>query len=91
MDSKKRKRKKKKNMNIICMLFPKTISIQKLRPRPSQAGAKPWLAALARPGILESQSRLRLSQSRGFQAKPGRNITTSKFIEIEKCLCVCFS
>jgi hypothetical protein len=34
------------------------------------------VTALARPGIYESQSRLRPSQSRGFQAKPGRHITS---------------
>ncbi len=49
--------------------------IQKPWPRPSQAGAKPWLMALAWPGVLESQSCLRPGQSWGFQAKPGWNIT----------------
>ena len=51
------------------------ILLQKPGPRPGQAGAKPGLTALAWPGIWESQSHLRPSQSRGFQAKPGRNST----------------
>ena len=33
---------------------------------------------LARPRISASQSRLRPSQSRGFWAKPGRNITSTE-------------
>ena len=48
-----------------------TIYIQKPRPGPSQAGAKPWLVALAWPEVWQSQSRLKTGQSRGFQAKPG--------------------
>jgi hypothetical protein len=44
-------------------------------PLHTKAGAKPWLTALAWPGILESQSSLRPSQSQGFQAKLGQNIT----------------
>jgi hypothetical protein len=44
---------------------------QKLRPEPSQAGARPSLAALARPRFLQSRSRLRPGQSCSFWVKPG--------------------
>jgi len=46
------------------------------RLRPSQAKAEPSMTALARPVDSESQSRWKPGQSRGFQAKPGRHITT---------------
>ena len=49
---------------------------QKPGLKPGQARAKPWVAALAWPSSWESRSRLGQSQSRGFQAKPGRNITS---------------
>jgi hypothetical protein len=55
---------------------PLVVCIQKPRPRPKPGQAKPGFTALARPGISESQSRLRPGQRRGFQANPGRNITT---------------
>jgi hypothetical protein len=41
--------------------------------RPSQS--QPSLTALAWPGDFKSQSHLKPGQSRGFQAKPGRNNT----------------
>jgi hypothetical protein len=44
---------------------------QKPRPKPSQAGARPSLAALARPRFLQSRSRLRPGQSRGFLGQAG--------------------
>ncbi|KAG2348627.1 hypothetical protein BDR05DRAFT_944701 [Suillus weaverae] len=44
-----------------------------LRPELSQS--QPSLAALAWPGIFASPSHLKPGQSRGFRAKPGRNIT----------------
>jgi hypothetical protein len=43
------------------------------RPEPSQSQL--LLTALARPGDLESLSRRKPGQSRGFQAKLGQNIT----------------
>ena len=45
-------------------------------PKPGQARARPFPLALARPEDLKSRSPLRPSQSRGFQAKPGRNSPT---------------
>ncbi|KAG1810372.1 uncharacterized protein HD556DRAFT_1454247 [Suillus plorans] len=48
----------------------------RLRPEPGQS--QPSLVALARPGFFAGQSRLKPGQSRGFWAKPGRNITTTK-------------
>ena len=49
--------------------------LRKAVTRPKPAAALAWLWPTARPGDLESQSRLRPSQSRGFQPKPGRHIT----------------
>ena len=43
---------------------------------PSQAGAKPWVVALAWPISPESRSCLKPSQSHGFWAKLGQNITS---------------
>jgi hypothetical protein len=48
--------------------------------KPGQARAKPFSLALARPEDLESRSPLRPSQSRGFQAKPGRNSPNSQIL-----------
>ncbi|KIM88056.1 hypothetical protein PILCRDRAFT_3751 [Piloderma croceum F 1598] len=44
--------------------------------RPSQAEAKPSLAALARPTVSESPSCQKRGQSCSFQAKPGQHITS---------------
>ena len=44
-----------------------------LGPKPSQR--QPSSTALARPADFKSLSRRKPGQSRGFQAKPGRNIT----------------
>ena len=50
--------------------------VKKPWPRPSQAmkSPKPW--PMAWPMISQSQSHEKPGQSPGFQAKPGRNITT---------------
>src|SRR5882757_2989342 len=53
----------------------------RLRPKPSQS--QPSLTALARPADFESRSRRKPGQSRGFQAKPGRNITISEIPSIK--------
>ena len=50
--------------------------MQKPWPGPSQAEAKPWVAALARPEVWGGQTCLKPSRSWGFQAKPGQNSTT---------------
>ena len=42
----------------------------KPRPRPKAGQARPTFRLLAWPGILQSPSRLKPGQSRGFQAKP---------------------
>jgi hypothetical protein len=70
------------------VLIFKFIVCQKPRPEPSQAGAKPSLAALARPRFLQSRSRLRPGQSQGFWAKPGPNNTNggTKTCRTEFCL-----
>jgi hypothetical protein len=45
------------------------------------------LTALAWPEVQESQSRLKPSQSRGFQAKPGRNSTSPQLtLSHKRCL-----
>jgi hypothetical protein len=53
----------------LCIIY----FIQKPRPGPSRARAKPYIMALAWPDNIQSRSPLRPSQSRGFWAKPGRN------------------
>src|SRR5882762_2731589 len=55
------------------------------RLRPSQAKAEPSMTALARPVDSESQSRRKPGQSRGFQAKPGRHITTCSMYDLLHC------
>ena len=52
--------------------------VPKAVARPGQAAALAWLWPTARLKDLESQSPPGPSQSRGFQAKPGRNITTGE-------------
>ena len=56
---------------LIYLLFP-DVHTQAVA---GQAKAKPWVTALAWPRIWASQSCLRPSQSRGFQAKPGQKFT----------------
>ena len=54
-------------------LYSTKYFIQKPRPGPSQAGARPYITALAWPEIFQSWSPLRPGQSQGFWAKLGRN------------------
>src|ERR1700683_880209 len=56
----------------------------RLRPKPSQS--QPCLTALAWPADLKSLSRQKPGQSRGFQAKPGRNITKYSPVEPKKVI-----
>ena len=56
------------------------------QPRSGQAKAKLWVMALAWPRIWASQSHLRPSQSQGFQAKPGWNITTWDIWAYSHCI-----
>ena len=55
---------KKKIIKFITTYIPKSLGLGQARPRPSR--------------VWGSQSHIRPGQSRGFQAKPGRNSTSSE-------------
>ncbi len=63
--------------------------IQKPWPRPSQAGARLYIMALAWPDKTQSRSPLRPSQSQGYWAKLGQNSPTSEVFSIMQMTGLC--